>query len=95
MSTGLTVFLIVIGIVLLYCALEHFSSKSRADQIFDTWKQKSAVDPDIRRRTIVIAGHDMERIERLLDIARRNNPDRSEQWYWEKILYDLERDRGV
>lgn len=95
MSTGLTVFLIVIGIVLLYCALEYFSNKSRADQIFDTWKQKSAVDPDIRRRTIVIAGHDMERIERLLDIARRNNPDRSEQWYWEKILYDLERDRGV
>jgi hypothetical protein len=95
MSTGLTVFLIIIGIVLLYCALEHFSNKSRADQIFDTWKQKSEVDPEIRRRTIVIAGHDMERIERLLDIARRHNPDRSEQWYWEKILYDLERDRGV
>jgi hypothetical protein len=95
MSIGVTVFLVVIGIVLLYCALEHFSTKSRADQIFDGWKKNSEVDPDIRRRTIVIAGHDLERIERLLDIARRNSPDRSEQWYWEKILYDLERDRGV
>jgi hypothetical protein len=37
----------------------------------------------------------MERIERLLEIARRNNPERTEQWYWEKILYDMERDRGV
>jgi hypothetical protein len=37
----------------------------------------------------------MPRIERLLETARRNTPDRSEQWYWEKILYDLERDRRV
>jgi hypothetical protein len=95
MSIGLTVLLVIIGIVLLYCAFEHFSNKSRADQIFDSWKQKSQVDPDTRRRAIVIAGHDMERIERLLDNARRNHPDRPEQWYWEKILYDLERDRGV
>jgi cytochrome c-type biogenesis protein CcmH/NrfG len=95
MSIGLTVLLVIIGIVLAYCALEHFSSKSRADQIFDTWKQKSEVNPETRRRAIVIAGHDMERIERLLEIARRNNPERTEQWYWEKILYDMERDRGV
>jgi hypothetical protein len=25
----------------------------------------------------------------------RNQPARSEQWYWEKVLYDLKRDRGV
>jgi hypothetical protein len=25
--------------------------------------------------------------------TRRHQPDRSEQWYWEKILYDMERDR--
>jgi hypothetical protein len=28
-------------------------------------------------------------------IQQCNNPDRAEQWYWEKILSDLERDRGV
>jgi hypothetical protein len=95
MSIGLTVLLVIVGIVLLYCALEHFSKKSRADEIFADWQKKSVVDPDTRRRTIVMAGHDMERIERLLDIARRNDPDRSEQWYWEKILYDMERDRRV
>jgi hypothetical protein len=34
----------------------------------------------------------MQRIERLLENARLRTPDKSEQWYWEKILYDLERD---
>jgi Zn-dependent protease len=52
------------------------------------------VHPETRKRTIAFAGYDKERIERLLNDVRRKNPDRSEQWYWEKILYDMERDRG-
>jgi hypothetical protein len=95
MSSGIIVLLVIVGVVLLYSVFEKYSSKSRADEIFADWMEKSKVDPEIRRRTIVIAGHDMDRIERLLDNARRNYPDRSEQWYWEKILHDLERDRGV
>jgi hypothetical protein len=95
MSIGLTVLLVIIGVVLLYSALEKFSNKSRADEIFGEWQRKATVNPDTRRRTIVLAGHDMERVERLLNNARRNNPDRMEQWYWEKILYDMERDRGL
>jgi uncharacterized membrane-anchored protein YhcB (DUF1043 family) len=95
MSIGLIVLLVIVGIVLLFVVFEKASNKSRADQIFDTWMEKSKVDPETRRRTIVIAGHDMERVNRLLDNVRRNYPDKSEQWYWEKILYDMERDRGV
>jgi hypothetical protein len=95
MSIGLMILLVVAGIVLLYWALEGRSTKSRADQIFADWQRKATVNPDTRRRTIVLAGHDMERVERLLANVRRNNPDRSEQWYWEKVLHDLERDRGV
>jgi uncharacterized membrane-anchored protein YhcB (DUF1043 family) len=95
MSIGLIVLLVIVGIVLLFVVFEKSSNKSRADQIFDTWMEKSKVDPETRRRTIVIAGHDMERVNRLLDNVRRNYPDKSEQWYWEKILYDMERDRGV
>ncbi len=52
------------------------------------------VHPETRKRAIAFAGYDKGRIERLLNNARFNNPDRSEQWYWEKILYDMERDRG-
>ncbi len=34
-------------------------------------------------------------IDRLLNHARLNNPGRTDQWYWEKVLWDLERDRRV
>jgi hypothetical protein len=53
------------------------------------------VHPDTRRRAIVTAGNDLARIERLLNHVRNNHPNRTEQWYWEKILYDLERDCKV
>jgi hypothetical protein len=53
------------------------------------------VHPDTRRRAIVTAGNDLARIERLLNHARNHHPNRTEQWYWEKILYDLERDCKV
>ena len=52
------------------------------------------VHPETRKRAIAFAGYDKGRIERLLNSVRLNNPNRSEQWYWEKILYDMERDRG-
>ncbi|MBF2003426.1 MAG: hypothetical protein IGS50_16060 [Synechococcales cyanobacterium C42_A2020_086] len=31
--------------------------------------------------------------ERLLSHARLSYPGQSEQWYYEKVIYDLERDR--
>lgn len=36
---------------------------------------------------------DRDVAERLVSSARRSNPGRSEQWYWEKVIYDLNRDR--
>ncbi len=33
-------------------------------------------------------------VERLIKYGRARYPDRSEQWVWEKVIRDLERDRG-
>jgi hypothetical protein len=52
------------------------------------------VHPTTRQRAMVCAGYDYQCIERLLTNARLHNPNHSEQWYWEKILCDLEHDRG-
>jgi hypothetical protein len=52
------------------------------------------VHPETRKRAIVLAGNNMDVIERLINSVRLNHPDRSEQWYWDKILYDMERDRN-
>jgi len=34
-----------------------------------------------------------ETIERLMKSLRERHPNRSEEWYLEKLIYDLERDR--
>jgi hypothetical protein len=91
LTPGLSVILAVIGLVLLYLAFAKFSTKSRADGMF-AGKQPEKVDPRLRKRTIALMNNDMQRIDRLLANARQRNPGQSEQWYWEKILYDLERD---
>jgi hypothetical protein len=52
------------------------------------------VYPETRQRVNTLAGYDKKCIERLLSSARVSHPKKSEQWYWDKILYDLERDRG-
>ncbi|WP_144415963.1 hypothetical protein [Calothrix sp. 336/3] len=31
---------------------------------------------------------------RLISHAKRQNPGKSQQWYLEKVIWDLERDRG-
>ncbi len=93
-SSGMTVLLVVIGLVLLYLAFEKLSSKSRVEDILADWNRQDGVDARVRNRTIALMNNDMERIERLLDNARQRTPGKSEQWYWEKILYDLERDHG-
>lgn len=65
-------------------------------QKFGTKNAEIIADPvkrSTRNRVSLLAGRDVKRIERLLDLARRNHPNLSEQWYWEKILYDLQRDR--
>jgi hypothetical protein len=91
LTSGLSVILAVIGLVLLYLAFDKFSIKSRGNGIF-AGKQPDKVDPRLRKRTIALMNNDMQRIDRLLTNARQRNPGQSEQWYWEKILYDLERD---
>jgi Zn-dependent protease len=76
----------------------YAEARSNSSQKQNAVKEKVAfsnqVDPETRKRAIAFAGYDKACIERLLNGARLKNPDRSEQWYWEKILYDMERDRG-
>ncbi|HAG85581.1 MAG TPA: hypothetical protein DCL61_31695 [Cyanobacteria bacterium UBA12227] len=47
---------------------------------------------ELRQRLFTLVHGDWTLAERLLDSAKRNNPGHSEDWYWEKVIYDLERD---
>lgn len=60
--------------------------------------RKTAVKNDpVRRATQTrlraMLNGDVQTMTRLLERARERNPGRSEQWIWEKVIFDLERDR--
>ena len=42
---------------------------------------------------LILLKGDVPAAKRLLGQQRRNNPGKSDNWYLEKVIYDLERDR--
>lgn len=46
----------------------------------------------LRRKLFPLVHGDWHLASRLIASARRSNPGHSEDWYWEKVIYDLERD---
>ena len=48
---------------------------------------------ELRQRLFPLVHGDWNLAFRLLESARKNSPGHSEDWYWEKVIYDLERDR--
>jgi hypothetical protein len=73
---------------------EKVKSPDRETKVNEKATSPDLVNTETRNRAIAFAGYDKSRVERLLNSVRRNHPNKSEQWYWEKILYDMERDRG-
>lgn len=54
---------------------------------------KGKVAPHIRQKLIKSLGNNQATVDRLINNAKLRNPGEPEQWYWEKVLYELERDR--
>ncbi|MFB2923424.1 tetratricopeptide repeat protein [Aerosakkonema funiforme] len=53
------------------------------------------VSNELQNKLLTLVGGNWATAERLVEQERRKNPGKSENWYWEKVIYDLERDRGV
>jgi hypothetical protein len=51
------------------------------------------VSPQVRHKLLKLLGNNQATADRLIKQAKLRNPGEVEQWYWEKVLYDLERDR--
>lgn len=47
----------------------------------------------IERKLLKLLGGDRKTANRLIQQSRRRYPDKSNDWHWEKAIYDLERDR--
>lgn len=57
-------------------------------------QESSKVSAITQNKLYRLTHGDVKMIDRLLIHTRSRNPDRPEQWIWEKVICDLERDRG-
>jgi hypothetical protein len=53
------------------------------------------VSPKLRKRLLTLVHNDRQIANRLLAGARISHPDRSIDWLADKVVYNLERDRGL
>ncbi len=51
--------------------------------------------PQTKKQLIRLNGGNRAVALRLVEQLRQRYPERSEQWYWEKAIFDIERDRRV
>ncbi len=56
-------------------------------------KRSQKVTRQIKSKLEKLCGSDYRLAQRLVDGIRIDHPDRTEQWCWEKAVWDMERDR--
>jgi tetratricopeptide (TPR) repeat protein len=49
---------------------------------------------ELQQRLLSLVGGNMAIAQRLIDIAKQEHPNMPEVWYWQKVVFDLESDRG-
>lgn len=76
-------------------AKNHFPSSSSS-----SYKSKESTirieqaSRELQRKLLRLLHNDSDTANRLLSQVKMKNPNRSINWYVEKVIYDLERDRG-
>ncbi|MDJ0662694.1 MAG: hypothetical protein QNJ42_24895 [Crocosphaera sp.] len=58
---------------------------------FDNFQNKDHVNIGLKTRLFMLVKGDKDLAERLINLQKRKNPGHREEWYWEKVIYDLER----
>lgn len=81
--------IIVVLIGLLILALQRSRRRSRPIE----FQPHGTVSTTTERHLLRLMNGDRTAALRLVAQAKQRNPGRSEQWCWEKVIYDLERDR--
>jgi hypothetical protein len=71
-------------------AINRKSKQNR--QPIDLKLAPKPVNMSTKTKLLKLAGN-WERVDRILQSVQLRNPDRPEQWCWEKAIWDLERDR--
>jgi hypothetical protein len=71
----------------------HKGGRSRSKAASFAGRSGGSVAAGTRRQLLRLVGGSRPTAERLISQARQRYPGKSEQWYWEKAIYDIQRDR--
>ncbi len=92
----LTIGLLILAIVSLLNLWPQPQAQARGRQqtatvpkLWDT----SASSKQLHNKLLRLLRGDRKAANRLLEHVRHMHPGRSERWYYEKVIYDLQRDR--
>jgi hypothetical protein len=87
----------IVGLVFFLYRKNQSSSKKSSRLYRTTSRTKTHSGKSVPRKTrkqlTAMVGGDQRTVERLLKNLRLKHPGESETWYWEKAIFDLERDR--
>lgn len=89
---------IVIAIALLLAVFSWLTGyrlpiNRRSASIHQTSSRQRGVSRGTRKQLLRLVGGNASVAQRLVQDVSDRNPDRPEQWCWEKAIYDIERDR--
>ncbi|MBW4658622.1 MAG: hypothetical protein KME15_08105 [Drouetiella hepatica Uher 2000/2452] len=93
--------LAIVILILLYLLLREIGRRSRSprgtSRSVRSRQPRSprlgSASPASRRRLLRLVNGNEKTAIRLVSNLKETHPERSEQWCWEKAIYDLERDR--
>lgn len=81
--------LLILGAIVLAGLIIYWISQS-SNRVRRSSSRTTSRPP---KRVITLLNGDAAAAQRLFKTARLRNPGESDQWCWEKVLWDLERDR--
>lgn len=89
---GFSVILAIVLVVAAFCWLTGYRLPSLPSKRRSV-SSSGRVNRATRQQLLRLTGGSLPVAERLVGRVRSQHPERSEQWWWEKAIYDIERDR--
>lgn len=100
LTLNLVTFLGTISLIILFGTLYFvlfWEFKKRTSHSFSPQSSYPAPEPTgdahLQNQLFALVGGDKGTANRLVEQLKQNHPDMSENWYWQRAIADLERDR--
>ncbi len=94
MTSILSVLMAVVIVSAVFCWLTGYRFPIRFSKCsLPSSGHGGGVSRGTRQRLMRLVNGNQQVATRLVSRVRSQHPDRSEQWCWEKAIYDIERDR--